>query len=165
MNRRLPKLIKAVADFFAERTHARDRRGYSAFKLRVAINALDLVNAAARAGRAGSDCGGRRAVIALLGMHGSLQETEPGAGGKNCQWVRPICKHRDLPSICGRRPLAKLAVDQPKLCSVSKGSGEEVVSFVPRRQRSAPFFTACALRAGAVTSAGVWYGPGSAVAA
>src|SRR5882762_6412023 len=66
------ELIKAVADFLRNDI-ASQIGGHSAFKLRVAINALDLVTRQLTLEQ-GSDAAEAARLTALLGLHGTLGE-------------------------------------------------------------------------------------------
>src|ERR1700759_5309508 len=67
-----PELTKAVADFLGNEI-APVMRGQSAFKLRVAINALDLVTRQLTLEQ-GSDAAETARLTQLLGREGSLRE-------------------------------------------------------------------------------------------
>jgi hypothetical protein len=104
------ELIKAVADFLRnDITPAIS--GHSAFKLRVAINALDLVTRQLTL-QGSSDAAEAARLSQLLGMQGSL-------GGLNRALADRIARgEADLntPGLAEhlwQTTLAKLAVDQP----------------------------------------------------
>jgi hypothetical protein len=66
------ELTKAVADFLRNDI-AQEISGHSAFKLRVAVNVLDLVTRQLKLGQ-GSDAAEAARLTRLLGMEGSLIE-------------------------------------------------------------------------------------------
>jgi Domain of unknown function (DUF6285) len=108
------ELIKAVADFLRnDITPAIG--GHSAFKLRVAINALDLVTRQL-ALEQGSDAAEAARLTQLLGVQGSLAEL-------NCALAERIAKgEADLntPGLAEhlwQTTMDKLAVDQPNYAS------------------------------------------------
>jgi hypothetical protein len=116
------ELTKAVADFLRNDITPMIS-GHNAFKLRVAINILDLVtrqltledgSAAAEADR----------LAKLLGMQGSLIEqnralAERIAGGEVDLATPGLSEH------LWRTTLAKLAVDQPNYASYKRELGRE----------------------------------------
>jgi Domain of unknown function (DUF6285) len=116
------ELIKAVADFLrTEITPA--IKGHNAFKLRVGINALDLVTRqlalegpgdAAEAGR----------LKALLGIDGSLMELNRALAEKIAKGEVDL----DTPGLkehLWQTTMDKLAVDQPNYASYKRELGKE----------------------------------------
>ena len=94
------ELIKAVADFLRNEITP-VIKGHNAFKLRVGINALDLVTRQL-ALEQGERCRGSRAAEAVA-RHGRLADrAQPRAGGRRSPKARSICKRRGWPSISGR---------------------------------------------------------------
>ena len=104
------ELIKAVADFL--RNHiAPAISGHNAFKLRVSINALDLVTRQL-ALEQGSDAAEAARLVQLLGTQGSLGElnralAEDIATGEVDLQTPGLAEH------LWQTTMAKLAVDQP----------------------------------------------------
>jgi hypothetical protein len=116
------ELIKAVADFLRnDITPAIS--GHSAFKLRVAINALDLVTRQL-ALEQGSDAAEGKRLSQLLGMEGSLSEL-------NCLLAERIAKGEvdletpGLPEHLWQTTMDKLAVDQPNYTAYRRERGKE----------------------------------------
>lgn len=104
------ELIKAVADFLRNDI-APAISGHNAFKLRVSINALDLVTRQL-ALEQGSDAAEAARLVQLLGTHGSLGElnralAERIAAGEVDLQTPGLAEH------LWQTTMAKLAVDQP----------------------------------------------------
>ena len=104
------ELIKAVADFL-RRDIAPEITGHLAFKLRVAINALDLVTRQLTLEQ-GSEVAENERLCGLLGKQGSLAELNELlaariAGGEVDLQTPGLADH------LWATTLAKLAVDQP----------------------------------------------------
>ena len=104
------ELVKAVADFLRNELTPQIG-GHSAFKLRVAINALDLVTRQL-ALQGGSDATEAARLSQLLGIDGSLLElnralAERIASGEADLATPGLAEH------LWQTTLAKLAVDQP----------------------------------------------------
>ena len=104
------ELIRAVADFLRNDI-APAVGGHNAFKLRVAINALDLV-ARQLALESSSDAAEAERLSQLLGRQGSLDElnrvlASKIAGGEADLQTPGLSEH------LWQTTLAKLAVDQP----------------------------------------------------
>jgi hypothetical protein len=104
------ELIKAVADFLRNELTP-SVSGHSAFKLRVAINALDLVTRQL-ALESSSDAAEAERLMQLLGMQGSLGELNRAladriAGGEADLQTPGLADH------LWQTTLGKLAVDQP----------------------------------------------------
>ena len=111
------ELIKAVADFLRNDI-APAISGHNAFKLRVAINALDLVTRQL-ALEEGSDAGELAGLSRLLGMPGSLGElnrvlAERVAKGEVDLQTPGLSEH------LWQTTMAKLAVDQPNYASYKR---------------------------------------------
>jgi hypothetical protein len=116
------ELIKAVADFLRNEITP-VIKGHNAFKLRVGINALDLVTRQL-ALEPGSDAAEAARLSRLLGRQGSLGEL-------NCALAERIAKgEMDLqtPGLADhlwQTTMAKLAVDQPNYASYKRELGEQ----------------------------------------
>ena len=114
------ELIKAVADFLRNDI-APEISGHNAFKLRVAINALDLV-ARQLALEQASDAAEAARLSQLLGMQGALGElnrvlAERIAKGELDLQTPGLSEH------LWQTTLAKLAVDQPNYASYKREIG------------------------------------------
>ena len=113
------ELLKAVADFLRnEITPA--IKGHNAFKLRVGINALDLVTRQL-ALEEGSDAAEAARLTHLLGIQGSLGDlnralSEEIASGK------VDLQTPGLPEHLWQTTMDKLAVDQPNYASYKRES-------------------------------------------
>ena len=112
------ELIKAVADFLRNEL-APAIGGHSAFKLRVAINALDLVTRQL-ALEGESDAAEAERLSQLLGRQGSLEELNRVlarriAGGEADLQTPGLAEH------LWQTTLAKLAVDQPNYAAYRRG--------------------------------------------
>jgi hypothetical protein len=116
------ELIKAVADFLRNDI-APVISGHDAFKLRVSINALDLVTRQLTLGQA-SDSTEKARLEELLGRQGSLGEL-------NRMLAERIAKGEvDLqtPGLTGhlwQTTMDKLAVDQPNYASYKRELGRK----------------------------------------
>jgi len=116
------ELTKAVADFLSNEI-APIISGHNAFKLRVAINALDLVTRQLTLTE-GSDMAEAARLAKLLGVSGALIE-------QNRVLVEKIAKGEvDLatPGLADhlwQTTLAKLAVDQPNYASYKREIGRK----------------------------------------
>jgi hypothetical protein len=116
------ELIKAVADFLREDITPQIG-GHSAFKLRVAINALDLVTRQL-ALEGGSDAAEAARLSQLLSIDGSLLElnralAERIASGEADLTTPGLAEH------LWQTTLAKLAVDQPNYAAYRRERGEK----------------------------------------
>lgn len=104
------ELVKAVADFLRDDI-APQMSGHAGFKLRVAINALDLVTRQlTRAGE--SDAAELRRLTMLLGVNGDL----PGLNSDLAKAIRSGNLDLDSPGLkdhLWQTTLAKLEIDQP----------------------------------------------------
>ena len=119
------ELVKAVADFLRNDI-APVISGHDAFKLRVSINALDLVTRQL-ALQQDSDAAEAARLTQLLGMKGSLAELNR-ALAERIAWGEADLQTPGLSEHLWQTTLAKLAVDQPNYASYkrevgSKGSG------------------------------------------
>ena len=111
------ELIKAVADFLRNDI-APVITGHNAFKLRVSINALDLVTRQL-ALEQGSDAAEAARLVQLLGTQGSLGElnralAEDIATGEVDLQTPGLAEH------LWQTTMAKLAVDQPNFASYKR---------------------------------------------
>jgi Domain of unknown function (DUF6285) len=114
------ELIKAVADFLRNDI-APEISGHNAFKLRVSINALDLVTRQLALEEA-SDAAEAARLSQLLGMQGALGElnrvlAERIAKGELDLQTPGLSEH------LWQTTLAKLAVDQPNYASYKREIG------------------------------------------
>jgi hypothetical protein len=114
------ELIKAVADFLrTEITPA--IKGHNAFKLRVGINALDLVTRQlALEGR--SDAAEAVRLKGLLGMDGSLMELNRALAEKIAKGEVDL-NTPGLKEHLWQTTMDKLAVDQPNYASYKREMG------------------------------------------
>jgi hypothetical protein len=114
------ELIKAVADFLRNEIAA-DLKGHKAFKLRVGINALDLVTRQlALSGE--SDAAELKRLKALLGADGSLVDLNRALADK----IKSGEADLETPGLADhlwQTTLAKLAVDQPNYGSYKREMG------------------------------------------
>src|ERR1700761_711285 len=114
------ELIKAVADFLRNEI-APDLAGHKAFKLRVGINALDLV--ARQLTLAGeSDAAELTRLKALLGADGSLADLNRALADKIKNGEADLATP-GLADHLWQTTLAKLAVDQPNYGSYKREIG------------------------------------------
>jgi hypothetical protein len=116
------ELIRAVADFLRNELMPQIS-GHSAFKLRVAINALDLVTRQL-ALEGESDEAELARLSQLLGIDGSLLElnralAERIASGEADLGTPGLAEH------LWQTTLAKLAVDQPNYAAYRRERGEK----------------------------------------
>ena len=115
------ELIKAVADFLRnDITPAIS--GHSAFKLRVGINALDLVTRQL-AQKQGSDAAEAARLKQLLGADGSLAELNRALADQIAKGEVDL-QTPGLSEHLWQTTLAKLAVDQPSYASYKRELGE-----------------------------------------
>ncbi|WP_375779848.1 DUF6285 domain-containing protein [Bradyrhizobium sp. ma5] len=117
------ELIKAVADFLRNEI-APAIKGHNSFKLRVGINALDLVTRQLVLAEAGDATEAAR-LKALLDTDGTLMElnralSEKIAGGE------VDLKTPGLPEHLWQTTMDKLAVDQPNYASYKRELGNKV---------------------------------------
>jgi hypothetical protein len=116
------ELIKAVADFLrTEITPA--IKGHNAFKLRVGINALDLVTRQLTL-EGPSDAAEAARLKALLGIDGSLMELNRALAEKIASGEVDL----DTPGLkehLWQTTMDKLAVDQPNYASYKRELGNK----------------------------------------
>jgi Domain of unknown function (DUF6285) len=108
------ELIKAVADFLRNDI-APVISGHNAFKLRVSINALDLVTRQLSLVQ-GSDVAETARLSRLLGKEGSLTELNRMLSDQIAKG-EVVLQTPDLADHLWQTTLAKLAVDQPNYAS------------------------------------------------
>jgi hypothetical protein len=116
------ELIKAVADFLRNEITP-EIKGHNAFKLRVGINALDLVTRQL-ALQGASDAAEIARLKELLGSDGSLADlnralAERIANGEADLQTPGLAEH------LWQTTLAKLAVDQPNYGSYKREAGRD----------------------------------------
>jgi len=116
------ELIKAVADFLRnEITPA--ITGHNAFKLRVGINALDLVTRQLALSEAGDAAEAAR-LKQLLGMEGSLVELNRALADKITKGELDL-QTPGLTEHLWQTTMDKLAVDQPNYASYKRELGRK----------------------------------------
>ena len=108
------ELIKAVADFLRDQI-APQLSGHAAFKLRVGINALDLVTRQLTLTQA-SDAAESESLQALLGHDGALLDLNRELANAIATGEMDLSTP-GLTDHLWRTTLAKLAVDQPNYAS------------------------------------------------
>jgi hypothetical protein len=114
------ELLKAVADFLrTEITPA--IKGHNAFKLRVGINALDLVTRQLTLADSG-DAGERARLKQLLGADGSLVELNRALSDKIAKGEVDL-ETPGLSEHLWQTTMDKLAVDQPNYGSYKRELG------------------------------------------
>jgi hypothetical protein len=114
------ELLKAVADFLRnEITPA--IKGHNAFKLRVGINALDLVTRQLTLADSG-DAGERARLKQLLGADGSLVELNRALSDKIAKGEVDL-ETPGLSEHLWQTTMDKLAVDQPNYGSYKRELG------------------------------------------
>jgi hypothetical protein len=116
------ELIKAVADFLRNDI-APAVGGHSAFKMRVAINALDLVTRQL-ALESSSDAAEAERLSQLLGPQGSLRELNRLLASKIANGEADL-QTPGLAEHLWKTTLAKLAVDQPNYAAYRRELGEK----------------------------------------
>ena len=114
------ELIKAVADFLRNEI-APMIKGHSAFKLRVGINALDLV-ARQLAREPDSDAAEAARLSKLLGMPGSLGELNRALADRIANGEMDL-QTPGLADHLWQTTVDKLAVDQPNYASYKRELG------------------------------------------
>jgi len=114
------ELIKAVADFLRDEI-APEIKGHNAFKLRVGINALDLVTRQLALAQA-SDAAETARLSRLLGMQGSLLELNRALSERIARGEADL-QTPGLSEHLWQTTLAKLAVDQPNYGSYKRELG------------------------------------------
>jgi hypothetical protein len=116
------ELIKAVADFLrSEITPAIS--GHNAFKLRVAINALDLVTRQLTLEQ-GSDAAEAARLSRLLGMQSSLAELNRALAERIAKGEVDL-QTPGLSDHLWQTTMDKLAVDQPNYASYKRELGDK----------------------------------------
>jgi hypothetical protein len=116
------ELIKAVADFLrSEITPAIS--GHNAFKLRVAINALDLVTRQLTLEQS-SDAAEAARLSRLLGMQGSLAELNRALAERIANGELDL-QTPGLSDHLWQTTMDKLAVDQPNYASYKRELGDK----------------------------------------
>ena len=115
------ELIKAVADFLRNEI-APEIKGHNAFKLRVGINALDLVTRQL-ALQQDSDAAELARLKALLGADGSLAELNRALADRIASGDADL-QTPGLAEHLWQTTLAKLAVDQPNYGSYKRELGK-----------------------------------------
>ena len=115
------ELIKAVADFLRNEI-APAISGHNAFKLRVSINALDLVTRQLVLEQ-GSDAAEAAQLSKLLGRQGSLGELNRALSDQIAKGEVDL-ETPGLADHLWQTTLAKLAVDQPNYASYKRELGE-----------------------------------------
>lgn len=114
------ELIKAVADFLRTEI-APAIKGHNAFKLRVGINALDLVTRQL-AQEGSSDAAETARLKALLGIDGSVMELNRALADKIAKGEVDL-NTPGLKEHLWRTTMDKLAVDQPNYASYKRELG------------------------------------------
>ncbi|MGY3483600.1 hypothetical protein ACVW1C_001483 [Bradyrhizobium sp. USDA 4011] len=115
------ELIKAVADFLRNEI-APAIKGHNSFKLRVGINALDLVTRQLALAEAGDATEAKR-LKALLGADGTLMELNRALSEKIARGEVDL-KTPGLPEHLWQTTMDKLAVDQPNYASYKRELGK-----------------------------------------
>jgi hypothetical protein len=115
------ELIKAVADFLRNEITP-VIKGHNAFKLRVGINALDLVTRQL-ALEPGSDAAEAARLSRLLGKQGSLGELNRALAERIAKGEMDL-QTPGLADHLWQTTMAKLAVDQPNYASYKRELGE-----------------------------------------
>ena len=114
------ELIKAVADFLRHDITSMIS-GHNAFKLRVGINALDLVTRQL-ALEPDSDAAEAARLSQLLDMQGSLDELNRALAGRIANGEMDL-QTPGLSDHLWQTTMAKLAVDQPNYASYKRELG------------------------------------------
>ena len=116
------ELIQAVADFLRKEM-VPVIKGHNAFKLRVGINALDLVTRQLALGQAGDGAESVR-LKQLLGMEGSLIELNRALADKIAKGELDL-QTPGLTEHLWQTTMDKLAVDQPNYASYKREMGRK----------------------------------------
>ena len=116
------ELIKAVADFLRNDI-APAISGHNAFKLRVSINALELVTRQLALQEASNAAEAAR-LGQLLGREGSLAELNRALADQIAKGDMDL-QTPGLSDHLWQTTLAKLAVDQPNYAAYQAGAGEQ----------------------------------------
>jgi len=114
------ELLGAVANFMRDEI-APQISGHNAFKLRVSINALDLVTRQLRL-EEGSDAAEAARLSRLLGMQGTLAELNRALADRIAKGEVDL-QTPGLADHLWQTTLAKLAVDQPNYASYRRELG------------------------------------------
>lgn len=115
------ELIKAVADFLRNEI-APAIKGHNAFKLRVGINALDLVTRQLTLSE-GSDAAEAERLKQLLGMDGALIDLNRALSEKIAAGEIDL-RTPGLADHLWQTTMDKLAVDQPNYASYKRELGK-----------------------------------------
>ena len=118
------ELIKSVADFLRNDIAPAIGSGHSAFKLRVAINALDLVTRELTLA-GDSDTAENARLAQLMGLHGTLKDLNRAfaddiASGEISLASPGVADH------LWQTTMEKLAVDQPNYASYREELGRDI---------------------------------------
>jgi hypothetical protein len=116
------ELIKAVADFLRNDI-APGISGHNAFKLRVSLNALDLVTRQF-ALEQDSNAAEAARLVQLLGMQGSLAELNRALADRIAKGEVDL-QTPGLGDHLWQTTMAKLAVDQPGYASYKREAGSK----------------------------------------
>ena len=116
------ELIKAVADFLRNEISPAIS-GHNAFKLRVAINALDLVTRQL-ALEQGGDAAEAARLTQLLGMQGSLVDLNRALADRIAKGEAGL-QTPGLSEHLWQTTMDKLAVDQPNYASYKRELGNK----------------------------------------
>jgi hypothetical protein len=116
------ELIQAVAEFLRNDI-APEISGHNAFKLRVAINALDLVTRQL-ALEQGGDVAEAARLTQLLDMQGSLVELNRALADRIARGEADL-QTPGLSDLLWQTTMDKLAVDQPNYASYKRELGEK----------------------------------------
>lgn len=119
------ELTKAVADFLRHDITPMIK-GHNAFKLRVAINMLDLVTRQLTL-EEGSDAAEAARLAQLLGMQGSLIDLNRALAGKIADGELDL-QTPGLAEHLWQTTMDKLAVDQPNYAAYRRELGAEAIS-------------------------------------
>jgi hypothetical protein len=122
------ELIKAVADFLRNEITP-VIQGHNAFKLRVGINALDLVTRQL-ALQQGSDAAEAARLKPLLGTDGTLQELNRTLADRIGKGEADL-QTPGLSEHLWQTTMDKLAVDQPNYASYKRELGEGASAIKP----------------------------------
>jgi hypothetical protein len=117
----LTELIKAVAEFLRAEV-APQMTGHAAFKLRVSVNALDLVTRQL-AMQQGSDAVEAARLSQLLGVRGTLDELNRALADRIAKGEVDL-QTPGLAEHLWQTTMDKLAVDQPNYASYRRELGE-----------------------------------------
>lgn len=116
------ELIKAVADFLRNEI-TREIKGHNAFKLRVGINALDLVTRQLALAYGGDAAEGAR-LKALLSIDGSLLDLNRALSDRIAKGEVDL-QTPGLADHLWQTTMDKLAVDQPNYASYKRELGNK----------------------------------------